>query len=356
MKSLFSIVLLLLSCSSFSQKKSGNYSHAGHKVPPFETISPDSLSYKLTSAYSTDIEKLRSIFHWITDNIAYRTKNYSAYKKGKQQIITEELEDSIYESKHLNERIAIDVLRKKEAVCDGYGRLFKVLCDYAGLRSEIITGYARTNMSRMGSQFQPNHRWNAVLIDSTWSLLDATWASGFISSPGDQFVKAYDDYYFLTSPQDFIRDHYPEDYRWTLLSNPPTLKEFYRSPFRHSAFSKYSISSFSPSKGVIEATLGDTISIELTIADIENKRKIAPDTLRDAVDWLPENNIADLSEFTVVGDRKKISYQYLITDDTKEWLNIIYNEDVVLRYRLNIQKNKAAGTRQDELSLIENLK
>jgi transglutaminase/protease-like cytokinesis protein 3 len=180
-----------------------------------------------------------------------------------------------------------------------------VLCDYAGLRSEIITGYARTNMQQMGSQFKPNHRWNAVLIDSTWNLLDVTWGSGFISY-SDQFVKAYDDYYFLTPPEDFIRDHYPEDYRWTLLSDPPTLREFYRTPFKHSAFSKYTISSFAPAKGVIEVSVGDTINIELTMVDIENKRKIAPDTLRDAVNWLPDINVADLSEFRVSNDKKKI--------------------------------------------------
>lgn len=204
----------------------------------------------------------------------------------------------------------------------------------------------------MGSQFKPNHRWNAVLVDSTWYLLDVTWASGFISY-SDQFVKAYDDYYFLTPPLDFIRDHYPEDNRWTLLVDPPTLKEFYRTPFRHSAFSKYSVSSFAPAKGVIEAAIGDTVRIELTMADIENRRKIAPDTLRDAVNWLPDINVADLLEFTVSSDKKKIIYQYPITADSKEWLNIIYNEDVLLRYKLNLRSNKETLTKREGLTLIK---
>jgi hypothetical protein len=353
MKGLFFIFFLLLGCSSFSQKKGVNFSYIDRKVQSIYSLFPDSLSYQLTSGYNTDLEKLRSIFRWITDNIAYKTRSYSFYKKSRQRIETKELEDSAYESKPLNERIAIDVLKQKEAVCDGYARLFKVLCDYAGLRSEIITGYAKTNMQQMGSQFQPNHRWNAVLIDSTWHLLDVTWASGFISYTGDQFVKAYDDYYFLTPPEDFIRDHYPEDYRWVLLSDPPTLREFYRTPFKHSAFSKYSVSSFVPAKGIIEASIGDTVSIELTMADIENKRKIAPDTLRDAVNWLPEVNVADVSKFTVSNDRKKIIYQYPVTSDNKEWLNIIYNEDVLLRYRLNVRKEKEVLAKQDNLSLIE---
>src|SRR5215216_4450927 len=125
MKGLFSIFFLLFACSSFSQKKGINFSYVDYKVRSVQATSPDSLCYKLTSGYTTDIEKLRSIFRWITENIDYRTKNYSFYKKGKQHSVTVELEDSVYESKPLNERIAIDVLKKREAVCDGYARLFK---------------------------------------------------------------------------------------------------------------------------------------------------------------------------------------------------------------------------------------
>jgi hypothetical protein len=191
-----------------------------------------------------------------------------------------------------------------------------------------------------------------VLIDSAWHLLDATWASGFISY-SDQFVKAYDDYYFLTPPEHFIKDHYPQDYRWTLLPDPPTLQEFHRTPFKHSAFSKYSILSFAPGKGVINATIGDTIRIELTMTDIENKRMIAPDTLADAVNWLPENNVINLSEFVTTRDKNKISYQYLVNSESSEWLNVIYNEDVVLRYRLNVKKMKEPASKQDELALMK---
>ena len=248
-----------------------------------------------------------------------------------------EQEDTLSQS--LNERIAVEVLKKREAVCDGYARLFKILCDYAGLRSEIITGYARSNMDRMGSQFKSNHRWNAVLLDSTWHLLDVTWASGYISYGSDQFIKAYDNYYFMTPPEQFIRDHYPEDSRWTLLTNPPTLKEFYRTPFKHSAFSKYSIVSFAPAKGIIEASIGDTIKVELTMTYNE-KHEIASDTLKDEINILPVAFFLDSLKPVSNDNKKRISYRYTINSPGIEWLNVIYNDDVVLRYKLNIRKNK----------------
>ena len=332
MKGLFTLFFLVIIGKSFSQGL--NFSYLDRNVLLVEVSSPDSLAQKLTSSYATDLEKLRSIFRWITENIAYRTKNIVGSRRNLKYVIDQE--DTLSES--LNERIAVEVLKKREAVCDGYARLFKILCDYAGLRSEIITGYARANMDRMGSQFKSNHRWNAVLLDSTWHLLDVTWASGYISYSNDQFIKAYDDYYFMTPPEQFIRDHYPEDSRWTLLTNPPTLKEFYRTPFKHSAFSKYSIVSFAPAKGVIEASIGDTIKVELTMAYNE-KHEIAPDTLKET-NILPAAFSLDSLKPVFNDNKQKISYQYTINSPGIEWLNVIYNDDIVLRYKLNIRKNK----------------
>jgi len=334
MKSLFTFFFSLAMKLSFSQGQTVNLAYVDRKVQNVDVSSPDSLAQKLTSSYVTDLEKLRSIFRWITENISYRTKNVVGSRRSIKYMIEEE--DTLSQS--LNERIAVEVLKKREAVCDGYARLFKILCDYAGLRSEIITGYARSNIDRVGSYFKSNHRWNAVFLDSSWHLLDVTWASGYISY-GDQFIRAYDNYYFMTPPEQFIRDHYPEDSRWTLLTNPPTLKEFYRTPFKHSAFSKYSIVSFAPAKGIIEASVGDTIKVELTMGNSE-KHGIAPDTLKDDTHILPLAFSLDSLKPVFNDDKKRISYQYTINSPSVEWLNVMYNDDVILRYKLNIRKNK----------------
>ena len=82
--------------------------------------------------------------------------------------------------KPLSERVAETVLQRKVAVCDGYARLFTTLCDYAGIRSAIIVGYARAGTNKPAKRFGINHYWNAVMIDGNWYLLDATWASGYL--------------------------------------------------------------------------------------------------------------------------------------------------------------------------------
>ena len=134
--------------------------------------------------------------------------------------------------------VAQKVLRRGIAVCDGYSRLFKVLCQYAGIEAVVLNGYAHSDFNSGGNRFRTNHTWNAVCIDSVWHLVDATWGAGYMTY-SDEFVQKQNDFYFLTPPDEMIRDHYPEDLRWSLLTHPPGLAEFKKAPFRSKSFLKY---------------------------------------------------------------------------------------------------------------------
>lgn len=329
MKILSTILLFLSFITTYSQNWSGDIHEIDRKVRFIPGITTDSLANELSALGNSDFEKVRAIFRWITENIEYNTKIFNRNKKKPFGNIYEDADDSSTTLKPLNERVAAKVLKRKIAVCDGYTRLFKTLCDHAGIRSEIITGYARTN--RSGSRFGVNHTWNAVYLDSSWHLLDVTWASGFISY-SDEFIRRYDDYYFLTPPQLFIRDHYPEDLKWTLLSNPPAFREFYNGPFRYSAFIKSGITSYMPVKGIIEAAVGDTIKIELMARSIAKNFFVTNEPVADSVTIVSQ-------PVTSIGE--KISYNYPITSLGKEWLYVYYNDEVVMRYKLQEKKQKA---------------
>ena len=77
--------------------------------------------------------------------------------------------------------------------------LFKRMCNIAGLKSEIIPGYTRTEYYQVGTSGALDHAWNSILIDSTYYLLDATWAAGGSSSDDNgkllDYVKRFDEYY-----------------------------------------------------------------------------------------------------------------------------------------------------------------
>lgn len=336
MKLLAGILFVLMVNTGFAQKRGVDFSLIDHQVWKINASSPDTLAYLLTTAYTTDLQKVRSIFRWITENIAYKTTG--RYKKPVpvKNVFYEEDEDT-GALKPLNLRVAENVLRKREAVCDGYARLFKTLCDYAGIPSEIITGFARAD-NRGSMKFRSNHLWNAVSIDGEWHLLDATWASGFISFGGD-FVRHFDESYFLTPPKQFIQDHFPEDLKWTLLEDPPTLREFHQSPFKHTAFIRHKIVSYKPSNGIIEAAVGDKIVFELETAESGKDLVVASSgTIADSL-LLPALFLSARPGAAVSGNR--LSYTFTVQDPSEKWLQIIYKGDVVLRYKLRIKKDIA---------------
>lgn len=297
------------------------------------------MAQRLTAPYSTEKEKVKAIFDWIADNISYyRGVSKPVKRKGHSYAGNEDDLPDTGVLLPLTERVARKVLQDKRTYCDGYARLFQSLCDHAGINAEIVTGYARSDMDRAEEKFRSNHAWNAVCIDSVWQLVDVTWASGYVNQ-SNQFVKRYNEYYFLTPPQDFIRHHYPDDLRWTLLDRPPALYEFRYTPFRPRSYVKYDITDYYPLRGIIEANLGDTIHLELETNTAYRNLSIAPDSLWDSSALSQSPFYAYLKpDATTKGS--KVSYTFRVDSESTEWLHIMYNNDAVLRYKLNIRKEK----------------
>lgn len=299
---------------------------------------PALLSRMLTAGCATEKQKVKAIFRWVAEHISYyRPAGKTAGRKPAAPM--EEAADTAA-LLPLTDRMAIKVLQTRSAYCEGYARLFKSLCDHAGIRSEIVTGYARTDMDRMETRFRTNHSWNAVYIDSSWQLLDVTWASGYISRSTDEFVKRYDEYYFLTPPEDFIRHHYPDDLRWTLLADAPPLHEFRYTPFRQRSFIKYDITDYFPARGIIEARLGDTIHFEIASGYSYGELSIAPDSLWDSSALVRQPVYAYVKPDEIVSGNR-VRYSFRVDSEAVQWLHVMYNNDAVLRYRLRVKKEKA---------------
>jgi len=326
------VAFLLLVFFSKAQGRAVSFSHIDWAVQNIDASTPEALSQQLTAPYTTDLEKVRSIFRWITEHIAYATRPRMNVSRSALHYSPPSM-DSLLALKSVDEIVAYTVLQQRTALCNGYARLFKTLCDYAGIRTELVTGYARDGWSNY--KFRSNHTWNAVYVDSAWHLVDATWASGFISF-SNEFVKQYDDTYFFPDPAQFIYTHYPEDLKWSLLSNPPTLREFYQAPFRLMPFIKYGIDSYAPTTGVIEAAVGDTLQFHL---DLNGKKSfdLAPEPGADSMQLNALPSCAFLKP-TVTGQR--VLYSYIVPSDQVQWLQLVFNDDVILRYRLNIRQWK----------------
>ncbi|NNV55623.1 transglutaminase domain-containing protein [Limnovirga soli] len=301
------------------------------------------LAAEITAGDSTDKQKVRSIFNWVTSHIDYNVAIFNRSSRNPQRDYSmEEDDDSTAPLQPLNIRVALTVLERGTAVCDGYARLFKVLCDYTKIPCEIITGYGKTNINRTGTQFRSNHKWNAVFLDSAWHLLDATWASGYINYR-NEFERAINYNYFLTQPAQFAEDHYPEEQKWMLLDSFAIMKEFNATPFKTGAFNRNYIAGFTPVNGIIETHVGDSIVVSLQnnrtkkllwATDIANIDSSTIFILQCCGAGKPVN--------TIQGNT--VSYTYHVTNAHMQWLNIIYNDELLMRYRIKI--NEGAGTIQ----------
>ncbi|MET0464818.1 MAG: transglutaminase domain-containing protein [Chitinophagaceae bacterium] len=330
MKTLLAVCLFAIAIPAMPQSVNNDFAYVDHHALTVESGNLRELSQKLTRGYVSEKEKTRAIFRWITANISYRT-SFNAGKKGDDIYAGNDEDTSAL--KPLDERVAESVLRTRLALCDGYSRLFKVLCEFSGIRSEVVIGYARTQTFKRIQRFRSNHSWNAVYCDSAWYLLDVTWASGFIDAGTDRYVQHFDGQYFLTKPADFIREHYPDELQWTLMENPPLMPEFVHSPYKQRAFVKYHITSYLPSTGMIQAAVGDTLRFELNSSDWNADKNVSPNPFLDQSVYYSENSALVRPQAV---KNNITTYRYVLHSASTKWLYLLYNDDVILRYSINV--------------------
>lgn len=143
--------------------------------------------------YKTDLEKLRFLHDYLSENILYNWGESDP--KSQREVHT-----------------IVGALLKKSCVCDGYARAFRLLCDYLNL-SCIIVGGVNKQTDNIGP-----HSWNCVKIDNQVYHVDVTWDSNLVAN-GCPIT----DYYFLRSDAVFFRDH-----AWDQELYPPCPKDYPR--------------------------------------------------------------------------------------------------------------------------------
>ncbi|MCM8595563.1 transglutaminase domain-containing protein [Accumulibacter sp.] len=212
-------------------------------VPRSATKGVERLALHLASLASSDLEKARVIYRWLTANIQY---------------------DSVaYFSGQFPPMDPASVLSRRSAVCAGYANLFAALARAMGLQVEVVAGFAKGYRYAVGEPLgnEPNHDWNAVRIDGHWYLVDATWGSGHLDDLG-RSVSRFSEFYFLVPPEQLIYSHLPVDAAWQLLDPPLERSEFARLPHVRPAFFELGLGLRSHHEAMIEADQSLTIEID----------------------------------------------------------------------------------------------
>jgi hypothetical protein len=154
-----------------------------------------------------DLTRTRAVYRWVTRHIDY---DVPGFRSGNYGDFTPEA-----------------VLRRRLSVCEGYSRLTQALGTAMGLQVEVVKGWSKGYSYASGDRINGpiNHSWNAVRIDGRWRLMDPTWGGGYLDERG-QYVREFQEHYFLTAPDRFAFDHLPADPRWQLLERPLSMAEF----------------------------------------------------------------------------------------------------------------------------------
>ena len=155
-----------------------NYAYIDVKalqIPTTAYYSADSIAKFVLANFSSNSEKVRAVYKWITTNIRY-SKDSLYYFRGWGKDPEEKMNT---------------ILRRRKGVCENYAELFAGIVSKCGIQAVVVSGYCKIS----GMVNWSGHGWCAVKIDNQWLFCDPTWDEGFKVSAS----------YFLVPPEEFIQ-------------------------------------------------------------------------------------------------------------------------------------------------------
>ena len=164
------------------------------------------------SPVENDIQRLWATFLWITHNIDYDFESLKTLEV-------------------LGDQDADSVLNSGLSICAGYSNLFSLLCESFKIPCVSIIGFSKGFGYEIGkTKFEEvDHDWNAVFVDNKWMLIESAWGAGYGNNE-EGYVRRFQPYWFLTPPEIFIYEHFPQDEKFQFLSQPLTLSQFEKLP------------------------------------------------------------------------------------------------------------------------------
>lgn len=269
----FILIVFLCSLQSFSQDFDSI--DAIVSLYPTTYTTPKKLADQISKDFDTELDKAKAIYFWITKNISYdykeagkyytdyansykslrhnpfpsfRSSNYLGYDKSKSGS-----KKHLKNEKKYREKISKRVISGGVAVCEGYTQLFKSLCDHLGITCFYVLGNAKNQIHHIGKEYRVDHAWNIIEIDFKKYLIDTTWGStGYYDIDTQEFIEAPNYFYFGTTPEAFIKEHYPDFYENSLLTTTISKESFANSPMFYNHKKTKDFVLLKPSEGILK--------------------------------------------------------------------------------------------------------
>jgi len=189
---------------------------------PTSFDSPEGLSKFITRDFHSEEEKVRGIYSWIIQNVAYDPDEYKQFNYSFKDYKERNQKEEKTRVKIINR-----TLKKGVAVCEGYAMLFEKLCQLQGISNYLVRGDIKTNFNDIGRPFKNSHMWNVAVIDGKPFLFDPTWGAGKYAG---KFVKEPSYFYYKTDPNLFFKTHYPSMFEDALIDKVVTREVFSTMP------------------------------------------------------------------------------------------------------------------------------
>ncbi|XP_066523190.1 LOW QUALITY PROTEIN: kyphoscoliosis peptidase-like [Hoplias malabaricus] len=228
--------------------------NTGKELKSKKVFSAQAIAQAITVETSSDLERLRAIWIWLCHNIEYDVSGYLGLSK---MVHTPE-----------------EVIKTGRGVCSGYSSVCSQLCREVGIECREVSGYGKGMGYNLGQSYRnkdPDHSWNAVRLEGLWYLLDACWGAGKVNMDSKAFNKRYDEFYFLTEPDELINTHFPTEEEWQLLERPIKLEEFETMVKKSSHFYRLGLKlihpkhfSFATDKGEASISVGLSQPVDFT--------------------------------------------------------------------------------------------
>ena len=267
---------------------------------PTQCESPEELSKFITRDFITEEEKVRAIYSWIIENIAYDPKEYKKFDYRFSNIKERNKKEEI-----TREKIIGRTLQKGVAVCEGYAFLFEKLCELQGITNYLVRGDTKTTLEGIGKEYATNHVWNVAYIDGKPFLFDPTWGAGKYHQ---NFIKETNYYYYKTPPNLFIKLHYPDLYEDALLSEKITKVEFSEMPLiidRGMLISDI----VTPKKGIVYTDMYfDEIQFEIKNANPKKVSYSFKNVIKKATKQVQDNGLLKFSVPLELGAKQLLIY------------------------------------------------
>ncbi|PLB42351.1 putative SH3 domain protein (Cyk3) [Aspergillus candidus] len=140
--------------------------------------------------YKSDVQRLRAIFTWVSEKIAW--------------------DEPV-------EEIGVDlkrVVQTRRGSPQEVAFLVQEMCTSVGLHADVVKGYLKPpgDLLDLDSLSRANHWWNSILVDGEWRFMDCSLASP-TNPRRDQYVTnplaTAETWYFLTRPLELCYTHVP---------------------------------------------------------------------------------------------------------------------------------------------------